>query len=651
MSNSIFGIGVSGLNAAQAGLLTTGHNISNVNTPGYSRQQIIQTTQTPQYTGSGYLGQGTSVSTVQRIYSSFLASQTFQQQAGASHLDTYNTQVSQLDNLLGDSTTGVAPALSDFFSGVNAVAANPADVPSRQSLISTAQSLANQFHQIDQQFQQSRTDVNGQITSSVTTINALATNIASLNQQIALSDASSGGLQPPNDLLDQRDTLITQLNQQIGATPVSQSDGSVNLFLPNGQPLVVGQQSYTLSTTPDPENPQDLQVGLQVGGSSVIQFRSSDLQGGTLGGLLAYRDNVLDTAENSLGRIAAVLSQSFNAQHTLGVDANGQAGTDFFNVPTPTVQNATTNTGTAAIAGTITDASALSTSDYNLRYDGTNYTLTKLSDNTTQTFATLPQTVDGVQIALTGGTPAAGDSFLIEPTRNAAANIAVLVTDPNKVAAAAPIRTTTASTNSGAATISTGSVAQTYLASPLASPINLTYNATTQTFSGFPATQAVTVTAGSTTTTYPAGSAVPYTTGATIAFGGISFTVSGSPANGDVFTVAPNTNGSGDNRNALALAALQSTNVVANTNLAGAYGQLVSFVGNAAQQAQVESTAQDTLLSQAQAAQQSVSGVNLDEEAANLQRYQQAYQAAAKVLTTATTLFDTILNIAATATT
>ena len=226
----------------------------------------------------------------------------------------------------------------------------------------------------------------------------------------------------------------------------------------------------------------------------------------------------------------------------------------------------------------------------------------------------------------------------------------MLVTDPNKVAAAAPIRTTTGSANTGAATVSAGTVTQAYLGSPLASPVSLTYNASTQMFSGFPATQAVTVTVGSTSTTYPAGSAVPYTTGATIAFGGISFTVSGTPANGDVLTVAPNTNGSGDNRNALALAALQSTNVVANTNLAGAYGQLVSFVGNAAQQAQVESTAQDTLLSQAQAAQQSVSGVNLDEEAANLQRYQQAYQAAAKVLTTAATLFDTILNIAATAT-
>ena len=648
MSNGIFGIGISGLYAAQAGLLTTGHNISNVNTPGYSRQQIIQTTQLPQFTGSGYIGQGTNVSTVQRIYSSFLASQTFQQQAGSSHLDTYNTQVSQLDNLFGDSTAGLSPALSDFFSGINAVAANPADVPSRQSLISAAQSLVGRFHQIDQQLQQSRTDVNGQITSSVSTINALAGNIAHLNAQIALGDASSGGLQPPNDLLDQRDQLITQLNQQIGATPVAQNDGSVNIFLPNGQALVVGQQSYAISTTPDPADPQNLQVGLQAG-SSVIQFRSTDLQGGTLGGLLAYRDNVLDTAENSLGRIAAVVSADFNAQHALGVDLNGQAGTNFFNVPTPTVQNATTNTGTATIGGTIVDASALTTSDYNLRYDGTNYTLTKLSDNTTQTFASLPQTVDGVTIALNSGVAAAGDSFTIQPTRNAAANIAVVVTDPTKVAAAAPIRTGIAATNTGAAQISAGSVNSAYTASPLASAINLTYNASTATFSGFPPTQAVTVTAGATSTTYPAGASVPYTSGATIAFGGISFTVSGTPANGDVLTVGPNTNGSGDNRNAVALAALQSQNLVANTNLAGAYGQLVSFIGNAAHQAQVESTAQDALLSQAQAAQQSVSGVNLDEEAANLQRYQQAYQAAGKVLTTAATLFDTILNIAATA--
>src|SRR5579862_1819739 len=248
MSNSIFGIGLSGLYAAQAGLLTTGHNISNVNTPGYTRQQIIQAATTPQQTASGFIGTGTTVSTVRRVYSDFLNTQALQQQAAASQLDTYSTQTSQLDNLFGDSTAGLSPALSDFFAGVNAVAANPSDIPSRQTLLSSAQGLVGRFQALDQQLTEARTGVNTQITSTVTTINSLSTNIADLNRQIAVANSTSAGLQPPNDLLDQRDQLLTQLNQQVGATAVAQNDGSINVFLPNGQALVVGQTSYSLTT-------------------------------------------------------------------------------------------------------------------------------------------------------------------------------------------------------------------------------------------------------------------------------------------------------------------------------------------------------------------------------------------------------------------
>jgi len=240
MSNGIFGIGLSGLYAAQAGLLTTGHNISNVNTPGYTRQQTIQATAIAQHTGAGFIGSGTTVSTVRRVYSDFLNAQTLQQQAAASHLDTYSTQTSQLDNLFGDTATGLSPALSDFFAGVNAVAANPADIPSRQTLLSSAQGLVGRFQQLDQQITESRTSVNTQISSTIGTINSLSVNIADLNRQIALGNASSGGLQPPNDLLDQRDQLLNQLNQQVGATAVAQNYGSINVFLPNGQALVVG---------------------------------------------------------------------------------------------------------------------------------------------------------------------------------------------------------------------------------------------------------------------------------------------------------------------------------------------------------------------------------------------------------------------------
>jgi flagellar hook-associated protein 1 FlgK len=647
MSNGIFGIGVSGLAAAQAGLLTTSHNISNVNTPGYSRQEILQGTRTPMFTGSGFFGQGVSVSSVRRVYSDFLASQTLHAQASASHLNTYNSQLSQLANLFSDASSGLAPALSDFFAGVNAVAANPADVPSRQTMLSSAQGMVGRFQQLQQQLEETRGGTNAQITSSVATINSLATSIANLNRQIAGASAGSSGTQAPNDLLDRRDALMTQLNGQLGTTSVAQGDGSLNVFLPNGQALVVGVQSFELSAAPDNSDPRNLQIGLKVG-ASVSQFHSADLQGGALGGLLAYRDNVLDSTENSLGRTALLMAQSFNDQHRLGLDLDGAAGGDFFAAPLPQVQDALSNTGTATIGASVVNASTLTTSDYSLTYDGANYTLTRLSDNTTTSFGTLPQTVDGLRIALSAGAPATGDSFLIQPTRYAAGDLGMAVSDPAKIAAAAPIRTDATAANTGTGRISPGSVDASYVATPLAVPLTLTYNTTTGTLSGFPATQAVTVTVGTTSTTYPASTPVPYTAGATIAFGGIRFAMTGAPADGDTFAVAPNTTGVGDNRNALLLASLQSQKVAAGntTTIGGTYAQMVSFIGNTAHQAQIEADAQNNILAHSQQAAQSVAGVNLDEEAANLQRYQQAYQAAGKVLATAATLFDAILNIA-----
>jgi flagellar hook-associated protein 1 FlgK len=649
MSTAIFGIGISGLAAAQAGLLTTGHNISNANTAGYSRQEVTQGTKTPMFTGAGFIGQGVNVTSVRRVYSDFLNAQALQAQSSATHLDTYSQGLAQLSNLFSDTSSGIAPALTDFFTGVNAVAGNPSDIPSRLSMLSAGQALVGRFQQVQQQLEETRDDINAQVTTSVGTINSLATNIADLNKQIVTALAATAGVQTPNDLMDQRDALMTQLNGQLGTTSVTQSDGSLNVFLANGQALVVGQQSYQLATGPDETDPRNLQVGLKqpASASASSQFRAVELTGGQLGGLLAYRDNVLNNAENSLGKTALVMAQTFNDQHKLGVDLAGQPGGDFFAAPVPRVQVALNNTGTATISASVANASALTASDYSLGYDGTNYTLTRLSDNTTQTFATLPQTVDGVTITLAGGAAAAGDSFLIQPTRYAAGDIGMAISDPTKIAAAAPVRVDAATANTGTGLVSSVSVDASYLSSPLSGPLTVSYDSATAKLSGFPATQAVTVTVGTTSTTYPAGTAVPYTAGATLAFGGVSLTLSGSPANGDMFTVQPNTTGVGDNRNASLLADLQSKNVADNntTTIGGTYAQMVSFIGNSAHQAQIEASAQDNMLSQAQQAVQSVSGVNLDEEAANLQRYQQAYQAAGKVLQVAASLFDTILNI------
>jgi flagellar hook-associated protein 1 FlgK len=426
---------------------------------------------------------------------------------------------------------------------------------------------------------------------------------------------------------------------------VVQSDGAYNVFLSNGQGLVVGQNAMQLVARPNPDDPQNLEVGL-VTGSGVLRFTANAISGGALGGLLAFRDGPLADAENALGRIAVSVASAVNDQQALGIDLSGSFGSAFFATPQPVVAAATSNTGSASVTATIASAGALVASDYRLGFDGASYTLTRLSDGNVQSFATLPQTVDGVTINLAGA-PAAGDRFLIQPVHQAASSITVALSDPAGIAAAAPLVSSASAANVGSATIGSPGANAGYAASPLGGPVTLTYAAGTATLSGFPVTQPVTVTVGNTSTTYAAGVPVPYTAGATFSFGGISFTVSGTPANGDTFSIAPNANGAGDNRNAQALAGLADRNLMANgtATFASAYGQVVAAVGNAAQQADIEHQAQAALLDQTRAAQQSLSGVNLDEEAANLQRYQQAYQASSKALAIAGSLFDAILDI------
>lgn len=646
MAGSLFSIGLSGLGAAQAGLVTAGHNISNVNTPGFSRQETLFTTKFPQFLGGNFYGRGVDVNGVRRIYSDFLAAQLLSTRAEASELGTLTTELTQLDNLFGDPASGLSPALNEFFAGANALAAYPADGPSRQAMLSSANALVARFRQIDSQLAGLRQGNEDQIKSTVTTINGYVDQIAGLNRRINEISRASAGNQAPNDLLDQRDYLVQKLNDLIGARAVVQSDGTYNVFLASGQALVVGQEAYRLQAIPDAQDPRRLQIALGLGGGASLRLQSSDVQGGALGGILAYRDGPLTEAQNELGRIAVVLADAFNAQHRLGLDLNGQPGGDAFSVPQPAWSGASTNTGNAVLAPAIANPGALAVSDYALRFDGANWTVTRLSDNTMQTFATLPQTVDGVTFAVASGAPAAGDSYLIQPTRYAARDLVALITDPAKLAAAAPVRTALGASNTGSGTISSGAVDAAYLASPLGGAITLTYNAGPGTLTGFPPTQPVTVTVGATSTTYPAGAPVPYTPGALIASGGIAITISGSPANGDTFTIAPNTGGVGDNRNAQLLAALASKSLVGgNTTLAGALGQLVANIGSVTHEATIEYDAQSAMLAQTERAMQSVVGVNLDEEAANLQRFQQAYQAAGQVMRIADSLFETILDI------
>lgn len=644
MASSILGIGVRAINVAQMGLATTEHNISNVNTPNFHRQQIVQNTTIPFGTGAGWLGQGVQTDTVKRIYSEYLDNQVLSTSAQSAYYDAYAFQAQQIDNLLGDPNSGVTPALQEFFTGVQTVANDPASVPARQSLLSNAQALVARFSSVNDRLRDIRTGVNTQLTALTDEINAYSSQIADINGKIVIAQATNR--QPPNDLLDQRDQLIAELNDRVRATVVKQTDGTYNIFVGNGQALVVGGSSYQLGTAQSADDPERLDVVYKVAGTGQILINQNDLTGGKLGGLLAFRRDTLEKTQNELGRVALTLAETFNNQHKLGQDLQGALGAAFFNIAStsPTVKANSNNTSAAVLSGTLdttnAGAAALTTSNYRLTYVSatSTYDVLDITNNTTTSVAaaSIGTAVPGVTLSMSG-TPNNGDSFLVLPTRYGARDLGVAISNVNLIAAAAPIRTAAGTGNTGTATIDAGAVTATG-GLPTAA-VTLTYDSGTQTFS-----TASTDAAWNGLTVPSSGT---YTSGATISVGGISFSISGAPANLDTFTISPNTGGVADGRNALLLANLQTSNMVAGgtTTYQGAYSQMVSEVGTKTHEIQINSKAQATLLSQTKQSQQELSGVNLDEEAANLLRYQQAYQAAAKVTQIASSLFDTILNL------
>ena len=645
---SLLGIGVSAISTAQLNMLTTEHNISNVNTRGFHRQEAIQTTNIPTSSGAGFVGSGSHVQTVRRMYGQFLDDQVSSASAQAQFYDTYHAEIKQIDDLLADPNTGLSPAVQSFFSSVNAVANSPTSVAARQSMLSGGETLTARFQSLFTRFDEIRSGINTQLDSQVTAINSYALQVADLNQKII--DAQSINNQPPNDLLDQRDQIISKLNDLVKTAVVKQSDGTYNLFIGTGQSLVTGTTAFSLALQNDPNDPSQKNIAYAIGGA-LIPIPSANLQtGGSLGGLLAFRNNSLDSAQNALGRVALGLAQTVNKQNQLGQDLNGALGGNFFAIAStsPTIFNNSNNTGSASLTSSLNgNAGTLTTSNFQVLYNGTNYSITDSATNTTTSGLTGPQLITqlgtvGVTLSISGS-PSAGDQWLILPTRYGARDISVGITDPNKIAAAAPIRAAATTSNTGAATIDLGSV-NTTSQPPLNANIQ---NQVSITFTGATTYNVSDVTLGSTLAT-----GVAYTSGNAITYNGWTVHITGTPAIGDTFTVSSNSGGTGDNRNAVALAALQNNNSLANnsagvptTTYQGAYAQLVSSVGNTTRQMQLNSTAQQTLLDNATQTQQQLSGVNLDEEAANLLRFQQAYQAAAKMIQIGSTLFDTILAI------
>ncbi len=644
-SGDILGIGISGLLAFQRALATAGHNIANANTEGYSRQRVEFGTRAPQYAANGYIGTGVQVDSVRRLYDAFLNQQVRSHTSSYQRYERYYALAAQVDNLLADSQGGLNTALREFFDAVHDLADNPASGGARQVVLSQAEALAERFHVMDERLDSLDRDINAQIRTAVGEIERLAVQIADLNRQIATLPGQ-GADPPANDLLDERERLVTRLAEYVAVTTVSQDNGALNVFIGSGQALVIGDRVQSLSITANEYEASRYEIGYAVGGTSV-NITNQLAGAGTLGAALAIRAEVLDPVRNALGRIAIGLAATFNAQHALGLDLDGNLGGMFFssiNASSPVVSASRNNTGTGVVSATVTDAAALTASDYLLERSGATYTLTRLSDGTVTTLSTFPggpEEVDGITLSLSSGVIAPGDRFLIRPTRSAAGDFDVYLSDPRAIAAAAPLIASSAAANTGSGKLTSVAVTSAS-ALPLFAgngTITLSYDSANQRFAVTDSSGLV----GYVSYDPSTDSGTELTLPGALNF--ITVQVTGTPSSGDSFTIADNTNGEADNRNALRLAGLESERRLAGATASYAelYGQLVADVGTRTQTADTGRQAQQLLLNQAVAAREAVSGVNLDEEAADLVRLQQAYQAAAQVIAVADTLFQTLL--------
>lgn len=545
--SGILGTALSGLMAFQRSLDTTSHNIANVNTDGYSRQRVELGTRPAEFTGAGYVGQGVNIATISRSYDQFITNQLTSSTSAFAETNTLSTLASQVDNIISDEATGLSPALKSFFNAVNEVANDPSSLPARQVMVSEAGSLTQQFNTLSSRFEDLRNQTNNQMQASVDDINAFAESIAALNNKIATDSSRTSGAQLPNDLMDQRDALVAKIAEKISVSTIAQQDGSISVFIGQGQSLVLGVNAAKLSLTGASADPSHKNI--LMGGQDI----SKQIAGGELSGALKFRDDVLDPAQQQLGLVAAGLAIQFNAVHTAGFDLNGNTGTDLFSLGTPALNVPVTANSNNSAGSSVTavydpnTASQLYPSDYMLSYDGTNYSLKRLSDNTIANAGPGP-TITGPGFILSTSGVSANDSFLIRPVFDTAKKLTVLITDPVKIAAAG--------------------------------------------------------------TTGGPGSPIP-----------------------------------GDNTAALSLADLEKKSVLlgGKATFNDAYGQLVAKVGTLTHAAKISSSAQETLLNQAKQTRENLAGVNLDEEAANLIKFQQSYQAAAQVISVASSLFDTLI--------
>jgi flagellar hook-associated protein 1 FlgK len=625
----ILSTSVSGLLAFQQALDVTSNNIANSATPGYSVENVDLEAAPGEVTSGGYIGGGVEVTGVSRTYNELLAQQVRSSQSAYSSSNALSTQATQIDNLLSDSSTGLTVSLQNFQNALQTLSSSPTSTASRQALLSQAQALAQQINSYSSQISQYSGNLETQIGTDVTQVNSIASNIANLNTQIETAQANG---QTPNQLLDQRDTLVDQLSQYVSVNTATESNGAMDVFIGSGQSLVSGGTAQQLSTIPSQYNSSVLDIGISTAGGTADV--TSEINGGDLGGLLTARSQVLDPAQNALGQIAVGLATTMNQQQQSGADLTGAQGQPMFAVGGVQTLPSNTNTGNATPAVTVGNLSALTTDDYTLTYAGGTW---QLQDATTGQSVALTGTgssanpLQGAGLSIVvSGTPANGDSYLVQPTATAASGLSLLLTNPSQIAAASLAQTGAGQNNTGTGTISAATITDPSAWVP--GNYTLSFTSATQ----YQVTNGAGAVVGSGT----------YTAGQPIILPGAQVTVDGAPAAGDTFSIDSTTAAdTGDNSNLLAMIGALGAHSLSGgtTSLNAAANNLVAQVGVITQQAQANTTAQQTVNQQAVTARSNVSGVNLDQEAAKMIQYQQAYQAMAQVIQASGTMFNSLI--------
>jgi flagellar hook-associated protein 1 len=635
-------IGLTGLSAATESIQTVSNNTANVNTPGYNVESVNQT-ELPG-TGGGP-GLGTNVTSIQRAFDQFAYQEVVRASSANQAAQTVQTNTQTLAAIFpvaSGGTGGLGAALDSFFAAANQVAQDPTSTSNRAAFLGQAQSLASTFRSVGGQLAAASTSVDGQLTSAVQQINTLAQQIATLNKQIAGQTAASG-TGPNSSLLDQRDELVQQLSEQVGITTIQGANGVLDVYTAGGAALVNGTSAYQLAVSSDSYGDGEPTVTYPPNGRDL----TNSLTGGQLGGLLTFRSQLV-SAQDAVGGLAAGFTFAINQQQSLGLDLNGNLGGPLFSVAGPTVYPSQSNTGSGTLTATISNPAGFTPGDFILTKTSSGFQATDIATGQVTALGNGPTlNLDGITITVSG-TVATGDSFKLEPTATAAQSFAATTGDPSAIAAASPY-VATAGNNLGSVqttvgnAVSGGSLPPGTVVVPATNfgqPISIEFTSSS-TFQVLSSGNSV-IASGSYSATSGAEIAITYPSSAPA---GEVVPISLSPGTavaGDSFAITPG--GTGSSGNIVGLAGLATKNLISGQTLGSSYAALVTNVGSRGQEAKVTAQAAQAVLTQAQKTQQSISGVNLDEEAAHLVAYQQAYQAAAKVIATAQTLFDSLLN-------